>query len=263
MFGLVDTHAHLQDKAFADDFDVVMARIRECRPAAVINAGTDLETSRQAVEMAEKEPNFWALAGFHPHDAKKWHASSLAELRQLLAHPRTAGIGEIGLDYHYDFSPKDVQKEVFLAQWRLAAELGMPAAIHIREAYEDFFSFIAGEPKPPRVLLHCFSGTLDLARRALDSGFSFSIGGPLTYPKSEETRTIFRFLPDKSIHLETDCPYLAPVPCRGKRNDPSFLEHTFRKLCEVRRADPEEMAAVLRRNALQFFSPKLILYDAI
>lgn len=259
MNGLIDTHAHLQDEAFAGDFDAVVEKIAASDPAAIINAGTDIATSRRAVEIARMRPWFWALAGMHPHDAKKWDASSLDELRRLTDDPRTLGIGEIGLDYHYDFSPRDTQREVFLTQWRLGAKLGMPVIIHIREAFDDFFRFIEGEPRPPRVLLHCFSGDLDTARKALDAGFSFSIGGPLTYPKSEETRTIFRFLPDDRIHLETDCPYLAPVPFRGKRNDPSLIEHTFRKMCEVRRTEPEEMACILRDNALRFFAPKLTL----
>ncbi|HOY66937.1 MAG TPA: TatD family hydrolase [Candidatus Ozemobacteraceae bacterium] len=259
MDGLIDTHAHLQDEAFSVDFADVLARIRATRPAAVINAGTDLATSRRAVEMARAEPGFWALAGVHPHEAKTWNASTRASLEELLAEPETIGVGEIGLDYHYDFSPRDTQREVFLTQWRLAAELDLPAIIHVREAFDDFFAFIADGPRPSRVLLHCFSGNLDIARRALDAGFSFSIGGPLTYPKSEETRTIFRFLPDDRIHLETDCPYLAPVPFRGKRNDPSLLQHTFRKLCEIRQADPDELAAILRENAVRFFAPRLRL----
>lgn len=259
MHGLIDTHAHLQDEAFAADFDEVRARIRDSGPGAVINAGTDAETSRKAVEIAHLEPFYWALAGFHPHDAQKWNETSSADLKKLLEDPRTVGIGEIGLDYHYDFSPRDTQRDVFLAQWRLAAELGVPAVIHVREAFDDFFRFIEGEPRPPRALLHCFSGDLDIARRALDAGFSFSIGGPLTYPKSEETRTVFRFLPDDRLHLETDCPYLAPIPCRGKRNDPSLLIHAFRKLCEIRQAAPDVMARTLRENALRFFSPKLMV----
>lgn len=259
MNGLVDTHAHLQDEAFAGDFEAVVEKIAATNPAAVINAGTDLGTSGRAVEISRMKPWFWALAGVHPHDAKKWDASSPGELRRLAGDPRTLGIGEIGLDYHYDFSPRETQREVFLAQWRIGVELDVPVIVHIREAFGDFFRFIEGEPKPPRVLLHCFSGDMDTARRALDAGFSFSIGGPLTYPKSEDTRTIFRFLPDDRIHLETDCPYLTPIPFRGKRNDPSLIGHTFRKLCEVRRADPDEMAQILRENALRFFAPKLTL----
>lgn len=259
MNGLIDTHAHLQDQAFADDFDAVRAKILQSRMAAVINAGTDLDTSRRAVEIAHGDSVFWALAGFHPHDAKKWNETSLADLKLLLEDSHTVGIGEIGIDYHYDLSPRETQRDVFLAQWRLAAESGLPAILHVREAFEDFFRFIEEGPRPSRVLLHCFSGDLNIARRALDAGFSFSIGGPLTYPKSEETRTIFRFLPDDRIHLETDCPYLAPVPSRGKRNDPSLIEHTFRKLCEIRQADPDEMARNLQNNALRFFAPKLVL----
>ncbi|MFZ2956384.1 MAG: TatD family hydrolase [Candidatus Ozemobacteraceae bacterium] len=257
---LIDVHAHLQDDAYQADRETVVARCREAGMTAVINAGTDLENSRHALKLAENEPIFWALAGFHPHEAKHWtdSAAPIAELENLLNHPKVLGVGEIGLDYHYDFSPHDVQQQVFIAQWDLAARHSLPAVVHIREAFDDFWNLIANRPAPPQVLLHCFSGNMEQARLALDHGFHFSIGGPLTFPKSEETRLIFKFLPADLIHLETDCPYLSPVPFRGKRNEPANVIHAFRKLCEIRQAEPGELATTLSSNAQRLFAPRLI-----
>ena len=256
---LVDVHAHLQDEAFADDRAATLERCRQAGLAAVINAGTDLPDSRAALEIAHAESFCWALVGVHPHEAKTWTETSLPELEALLADPKVLGLGEMGLDYHYDFSPREIQKTAFLAQWDLAARRGVPAVVHLREAFDDFWTVTAGRPAPPRVLLHCFSGDLDQARRALDHGYAFSIGGPLTFTKSEETRKVFSFLPDTLIHLETDCPYLAPIPFRGKRNEPVRIEHSFLKLCEIRRAEPAAMAQRLADNARAFFAPRLVL----
>jgi TatD DNase family protein len=201
-------------------------------------------------------PSVWAAVGVHPHDARTWPPDTAAELARLWADPRVVALGEMGLDYHYDFSPREVQREVFITQWDLAARLGAPAVVHVREAFADFFALIAGRPRPPQVLLHCFSGDLDTARRALDLGFDFSVGGPLTYPKSQDTRAIFAFLPLDRIHLETDCPYLAPQPRRGKVNEPSFLPMTLAVLSQVKQIDPAALARQLAANARRLF-PKM------
>jgi TatD DNase family protein len=256
--GLIDVHAHLQDEAFFQDLDGVLGRIEEERFAAVINAGTDLANSRAAVHLAETKPWLWALAGFHPHEAKLWNDDSLAGLEKLLDHPRVLGVGEIGLDYHYHHSEPETQKRVFLLQWELACRRQLPAIIHIRSAFDDFFALINDRPHPPKVLLHCFSGNLDIARRALDLGFHFSIGGPLTFHKNEDGRAVFRLLPEDRIHLETDCPYLAPEPFRGKRCEPAHLTHSFRKLCQIRKADETAMVRRLADNARAFFGPRLV-----
>lgn len=256
---LIDVHAHLQDDAFNPDRPATLERCRQAGLAAVINAGTDLPNSRAALAIARAEPLCWALAGVHPHEAKSWTETSLPELEPLLDDPKVLGVGEMGLDYHYDFSPREIQKTAFLAQWDLAARRQVPIVVHLREAFDDFWNFIAKRPAPPRVLLHCFSGDLEQARRGLDLGYHFSIGGPLTFPKSDDTRRVFAFLPENAIHLETDCPYLTPVPFRGKRNEPARLEHSFLKLCEIRRTEPAAMAARLATNAREFFGSRLSL----
>lgn len=258
---LIDVHAHLQDEAYNPDRPATLERCRQAGLAAVINAGTDLPNSRAALAIAHEQPFCWALVGVHPHEAKSWTATTLADLEPLLDDPKVLGVGEMGLDYHYDFSPRDIQKTAFLGQWDLAARRRQPAVVHLREAFDDFWAFIDDRPAPQKVLLHCFSGDLEQARRALDHGFHFSIGGPLTFPKSDDTRRVFSFLPESVIHLETDCPYLTPVPFRGKRNEPARLEHSFLKLCELRRTEPATMAARLADNARTFFGAKLTLAE--
>ena len=253
---LIDVHAHLQDEKFADDLPDVVRRAGNAGVTRIVNAGTTVADSRRAVEIAAQYPGCLALIGIHPHEASSFDADSINELKAMAGEPAVLGIGEIGIDFHYDFSPRDVQIKVFKELWRLAAELQMPAVIHVREAYDAFFEAIAGLPAPTGVLLHCFSGDLDIARRAVDMGFHFSIGGALTFPKSDLTREVFGFLPADRIHLETDCPYLAPQFKRGKRNEPAYLTATIEQLAKVRRLSTAAMAEILNRNAIELFGTK-------
>jgi TatD DNase family protein len=254
---LIDVHAHLQDEKFSSDLDQVINNALQAGVKRIVNVGTCLESTRQALDIAEKFTGCFAVAGIHPHDASTFNKDSLAELRELSNHPKVVAIGEIGLDFHYDFSPRKTQEEVFAQLWQLAYELQMPAVIHIREAFERFFPLIDELPTPPKVLLHCFSGDAEIARRAVERDFHFSIGGPLTFAKGEQTRQIFAQLPLHLIHLETDCPYLAPVPKRGKRNEPANLRHILQRLAEVRRLDKGILATQLANNAQSFFGDKL------
>ena len=256
-FFLVDVHAHLQDEKLFPECDEIVRRAEDAGVKRIINAGTCVVTSKQAIEIARKHHNCLALVGVHPHDASGANSTTGDELRELACLPEVVGIGEIGLDFHYNFSPPEVQVAVFKELWKLAAELNMPAIIHVREAFSEFFAAIHELPTPPKVMLHCFSGDLDLARRAADMGFHFSIGGALTFPKSETTRAVFKYLPDEVIHLETDCPYLAPQPKRGKRNEPAWLPLTLESMAKVRGMDCSEMAHILHRNAVTFFGPRL------
>ncbi len=253
---LIDVHAHLTDEKLAGAVPAVLDRAAAAGISTVLTVGTDLPTSRAALDLARRYPAVWAAVGVHPHDASGWSDSAAAELEELLADERVVALGEMGLDYHYDFSPRDVQRRVFQAQWEMASRLQATAVVHIREAFDDFFALAASSPPPPRVLLHCFSGTLDQARRALDLGFDFSVGGPLTYPKNQETRAIFGFLPADRIHLETDCPYLAPQPRRGKVNEPAFLAMTAEGLAKTRGLPVDTLADSLLANARRLF-PKM------
>lgn len=255
---LIDVHAHLQDAKFIDDCDQVIINAGSNGVKAIVNAGTCVETSRQAVKIARQHSCCKALVGIHPHDASKFNEQTVSELTALSKEPGVLGIGEIGLDFHYDFSPRDVQLTVFKRLWQLAAELQLPAVIHVREAFDDFFIAIAGLPAPPRVMLHCFSGDLEVARRTIDMGFHFSIGGALTFPKSDLTREVFKHIPDSLVHLETDCPYLAPQPRRGKRNEPAFLPMTLEYMAKVKKQSVSNMAEILKKNAIAFYGKTIV-----
>ena len=253
---LIDVHAHLQDSAFDQDRSDVIERCLTSGFDAVVLAGTTVPESRKIVEMAESNALLWALVGVHPHEAKDWSDSAIGELEELLNHPRVLGIGEIGLDFHYNFSSPDLQRQALREQWALAAQHQVPVEVHIREAFEDFFSTIKDLPAPPNVLLHCYSGGMDQLETCLERGFHFSIGGTLTFRKAEETRRAFSRIPIDRIHLETDCPYLSPEPFRSRRNEPANLSHTLRKLAEVRDLPIEELEKQLSANARQFFGTK-------
>ena len=246
---LVDSHCHLDDKQFAADRDAVIDRARAAGVERLMAIGTgegppDLET---AVRLADAFPFFYATVGVHPHDASKAVDESFDRLRDLLAHPKVLALGEISLDYHYDFSPRDTQRAVFLRQLGLAGKAGKPIVIHTREAWTETVQILR-ENYSGAGIFHCFTGGPAEAREALDLGFNLSFGGVLTFPKAEPVREAARLTPPDRLLVETDAPYLAPVPHRGKRNEPAFLVDTVRKLAEIRGTSPEEMAAVTTRN---------------
>ncbi|GAB4273309.1 MAG: TatD family hydrolase [Candidatus Rifleibacteriota bacterium] len=254
---LIDVHAHLQDEKFADDLDLVIDNALKAGVSKIINAGTCCKTSDETIHIAEKYDVCYSLVGIHPHDASTFNRNSIAALTKMAAHPKVLAIGEIGLDFHYDFSPRNVQENVFIDLWNLAIELGLPVVVHVREAYERFFPIVKGLKQPKNVMLHCFSGDVEIAGKAAELGYHFSIGGTLTFPKAESTREVFKFLPLDRIHLETDCPYLSPQPKRGKRNEPAFLSYTFDFLARMRGLSEKELAEQLTANARNFFGDKL------
>ncbi|MFZ5949532.1 MAG: TatD family hydrolase [Candidatus Rifleibacteriota bacterium] len=254
---LIDVHAHLQDEKFDGELESLVEAAEAAGVKKIINAATCVETSKQAVEIAEKFPACYATAGIHPHDASKFDNNSIKNLKQILQHPRVIAVGEIGLDFHYDFSPRPVQEKVFEQLWLLAVELKKPVVVHVREAFSSFFDILKGLPRCEKVLLHCFSGDKEVARKAADLGFHFSVGGALTFPKSDQTREVFSYLPAELIHLETDCPYLAPQPRRGKRNEPSLLVLTFDFLAALRQIESLKFKQQLQDNARNLFGSEL------
>jgi TatD DNase family protein len=246
---LVDSHCHLDDEKFDADREQVIERALAAGVETMMAIGTgdgppDLET---AVRQADRYPFIYATIGVHPHDASKATAETFARLRDLAAHPKVLAIGEIGLDYHYDFSPRDVQRSVFEHQLELAAQTGKPIVIHTREAWDDTMALLRQHWRGGGIM-HCFTGDAEQAREALDLGFHLSYGGVLTFPKAEGVRQAARITPEDRLLVETDCPYLAPVPHRGKRNEPAFVLNTLRRLAEVRGAQPEVMADITTRN---------------
>jgi TatD DNase family protein len=241
---LIDSHTHLDDAQFNEDRAAVIERARAAGVERMLAIGTgggppDLEAG---LRLAQEYPFVLASVGVHPHDSSKATEATFERLRELAAHPKVVAIGEIGLDYHYDFSPRDVQRAVFSRQLAIAAEAALPIIIHTREAWDDTFEILRREWRGEGIL-HCFTGDAVQARQALDAGFHLAFGGVLTFPKAEPVREAARITPADRLLIETDCPYLAPVPHRGKRNEPAFVLETARRLAQVRGQPVEEIAA--------------------
>ena len=252
--GLVDSHCHLDDAKFDEDREQVIERARAAGVGRMMTIGTgngppDLEV---AIRLAERYDFVYATIGVHPHEASKATEATFEHLTELARHPKVLAVGEIGLDYHYDFSPREVQRAVFERQLELAKEARKPIVIHTREAWEDTMAALASWTGGG--VMHCFTGDRNQAQEALDLGFHLGFGGVLTFPKAEEVREAARLTPDDRLLVETDCPYLAPVPHRGKRNEPAFVVETARRLAEVRGRPLEEIAEITTRNWERLFS---------
>jgi TatD DNase family protein len=246
---VVDSHCHLDDRQFDADREAAIARARAAGVEIMLAIGTgngppDLEA---AIRLAEAHESIYATVGVHPHDAAKASEETFSRLAALVKHPKVRAVGEIGLDYHYDFSPRDVQRAVFERQLALAVAAGLPVVIHTREAWEDTISTLRAGWRGQGIM-HCFTGDQAQAREALDLGFSLAFGGVITFPKANAVREAARITPAEKLLVETDSPYLAPVPMRGKRNEPAFIVETVRRLAEVRRCGPEEIAAATTAN---------------
>jgi TatD DNase family protein len=250
---MIDTHAHLDFPDFAEDFDEVRQMAADAGVGKVVNIGVDLNSSRTAVEFADQYPEMFAAIGFHPHDSKGYSDHTEAELKTLANNFKVVAIGEIGLDFYRDHSPRDIQRGVFVKQIHLAQELGLPIVIHIRNAYAEALDILAAEKAwETGAVLHCFSGNRNDAFRALDLGLYLSFGGVLTF-KNSRLPELVADLPLDAILLETDCPFLAPHPYRGKRNHPALVELVYRKLAEVTRTDFDEIVTRIDQNAQEFF----------
>lgn len=251
---LIDTHAHLDHERFKGDVDQVIERAKLAQVQSIITVGADLASSRQAVEFARRYPDVIATVGVHPHDADSVSESVLNEIAILAQDEGVVAIGEIGLDYHYDFSPRDVQRRVFAIQISLARELELPIVVHVREAYQDVMSILKSEhAEDVGGIVHCFSGDREAAKDCLDMGFYISVGGILTFANSQELREIIRGLPMDRILLETDAPYLTPVPYRGKRNEPAYLVHVAEALANLKGITFDEVAETTTLNACKLF----------
>lgn len=249
---LVDSHCHLDDKQFDEDRDAVVERALEAGVSRMMAVGSgegppDLEAG---LRLAERYQFIHATVGVHPHDASKADTGTFKRLEELLAHPRVVALGEIGLDYHYDFSPRDVQRAVFIEQLRLARDASKPIVIHTREAWSDTFAVLEEHWRTAGCggIMHCFSGGPDQARRALDLGFHLSFAGTVTFPKALDIQEAAKQAPLDKLLVETDAPYLAPAPRRGKRNEPAFVVETAKRLAEIRGASYETVAAATTAN---------------
>ena len=242
-----DDHCHLPD-----DLTEAAEQVADARAAGVermITVGTELAHSRAAIALAQALDGVWATAGVHPHEAK----DGVNGLVELFAAPKVVAVGECGLDYHYDHSPRDVQREVFAAQIRLSHELGLPLVIHTREAWDDTFAVLDAEGVPDRTVFHCFSGGIAESRRALDAGAFLSFSGVLTFPSAGDIRDAVEMCPLERLLVETDSPYLAPVPHRGKPNRPSLVPVVGAAIAEVKGLAPETVAEATWKTAETVF----------
>ncbi len=250
---LIDSHAHLDEWQARGDQGAVLARARGAGVAAVVDVGADEATSRQAAELAARHVMVFATAGVHPHDAKTVTEATFAELRRLAALPRVVAVGECGLDYHRDLSPRDAQRRVFARHLALARELGLPAIIHCRDAYADCLDIVRVELRAEaRGVMHCFLGDYAAARRALDLGLHLGIGGSLTFPREEALRRVVAQLPLERLLVETDSPYLTPRPLRG-RNEPAHVRLVAARLAAVLGLPFDRVAEATTANARKLF----------
>jgi TatD DNase family protein len=254
---LIDSHAHLDSSDFDADRAEALDRAQKAGVRAVVSVGTGrtLEEISGALRLAEQHDWIYAAAGVHPHDAKDFGEADFATLAEWMQRPRVLAWGEIGLDYHYDHSPRDVQARILRRQLDLARTAHRPVIIHCREAWDDCLRILESGWRSSGLggILHCFSGTLAEARRGLDMGFLISFAGNATYPKAQNLRDVAREIPLTSLLIETDSPYLAPQPHRGRRNEPAYVVEVARTLATVRDLGVDEVAAATAANFLKFF----------
>lgn len=254
---LIDSHAHIDFPQFAEDREAMLERARAAGVTALLAIGTGPgpEKLDAALPFAEQYEWIYATVGIHPHEAQQLTPQHLDQLAALAKHPKVIGWGEIGLDYFYDHSPREAQHRVFCEQMELAQRAKLPIIIHCRDAWPDCLQLLEEFWRPTGLggILHCFTGTLEEARRGMDMGFMISFAGNSTYPKTQSIRDVARDIPLELMLIETDSPYLAPQPYRGKRNEPAYVAEVARTLASVRNLSPEEVAEATTSNFRRFF----------
>lgn len=251
--GLWDSHAHLDDEAFEGDREQLIEQLQQDLDG-VINAGCDAVSSAKVVALAEKYAFIYAAVGYHPENLTGIAVDYLEQLAAWAVHPKVVAIGEIGLDYYWkENEPKEVQKRIFLEQIDLAKQFNLPVIIHDRDAHGDMLELFQKEVKGVQAVFHCFSGSLEMARELAKRGYYFGFGGTSTYKNAQKVREVMQYIPKDLLLLETDCPYLTPVPFRGKRNNPGYVEYTARNAAEVLGMDFDELAALSAANTKRLF----------
>ncbi|MBR1606771.1 MAG: TatD family hydrolase [Clostridia bacterium] len=250
---LFDSHCHLDDEKFDEDRAEIIARLREGGVEKCVCVGSDLPSSRRCVALAEQYDFIYAAAGVHPHEAKDAPPDYIDQLKALLSHPRVMALGEIGLDYYYDLSPRDVQKRVLQEQLDLACDTDMPVIFHIRDAHGDMFDILRSRSRLPAGVIHCCSASAEMVREYLRMGFYISFAGPITFKNAAGPVSASQAVPLDRLLIETDSPYLAPVPLRGRRNEPANVRYVLEKQAEIHGIPPEELAEITFRNACALY----------
>ncbi len=252
---LFDTHCHLCDERFEGALDAVFEAMRAAGVELAVNVGDGAAEAQPAFELAAAHPGLYAATGVHPQDVLRFDEATLARLRRCMALPKAVALGEIGLDYYYDNAPHALQLDVFLRQLVLARELERPAIMHIRDAHGDATELLrAHRAELPAGVMHCFSGSVETARTYLDMGFYISFAGAVTFKNAARLPEVARYVPADRILVETDSPYMAPVPMRGRRNEPAFVRHTAARIAELRGVDADEFGAQCLENGLRLFN---------
>lgn len=251
---LIDSHVHLNNEQFDLDREYLIKNLKNNGIELVVNVGADLKSSIESVELAKEYENIYATVGVHPHSAKDLTDDMLEELKDLTKEKKVVAIGEIGLDYHYDNSPRDIQRKWFKKQIQLAKELDLPIVVHSREADQDTLDILKEESKGLKAIIHCFSSDRAMMKEYIDLGFYISLAGPTTFKKTDELKEVAKEIPIEKLLVETDCPYLAPHPYRGKRNEPMFVKHTAELIAKLRGMTLEDLALQTNKNTKSIFA---------
>jgi TatD DNase family protein len=250
---MIDSHCHLADKQFDADFDAVLQRAANAGVERMITIADSIPEAEKCIALAEKYDQIFCTVGVHPHAAKDWDETTLARLRSLAqSSPKVKAIGEIGLDYHYNFSPVEAQRQAFASQLTLARDLDLPAVVHCREAVEDIWAIVR-EFHDLRIVVHCCTEAWEDVEQFVGTGHFLSFTGIATYPASDIIRETIKQCPIENMMIETDAPYLAPVPHRGKRNEPAFVAETFKLVADLKGLDLAEADKRLTANTVEFF----------
>lgn len=252
--GIFDTHAHYDDECFDEDRFELLDEMLASNVSGIINCGCTVESSKTSIAFAEKYPQIYAAVGIHPQNAAEESADALEKIEQLAKHERVVAIGEIGLDYHYDYTPKDMQIEYFEKQILLAKKLDLPLIVHDREAHQDCVEMLLKHK--PRGVMHCFSGSVETAKQLTDIGFYIGLGGSVTFKNAKKPAEVAASIDLDRLLLETDCPYMTPVPFRGRRNNSSLIIHTAEKIAELRGITAQEVIDRARENTYRLFNIK-------
>ncbi|MFA9559774.1 TatD family hydrolase [Evansella sp. AB-rgal1] len=251
---LFDTHVHLNADQYEEDIEEVIERAREAGVTKMVVVGFDEKTIPKAMNLVEKYDFLYAAVGWHPVDAIDMEDRHIEWLRELASHPKVVAIGETGLDYHWDKSPKDVQKKVFRRQIQLAKEVKLPIIIHDRDAHQDIVDILKEEnASEVGGIMHCFGGSIEIAQQCLNMNFYISFGGPVTFKNAKKPKEVAKEIPLERLLIETDAPFLAPHPYRGKRNEPAYVKLVAEKLAEIKEISYEELAHYTTRNAFKLF----------
>lgn len=255
MMRLIDTHAHLNDRKYSTDLEAVIERANQADVERIVVCGYDLASSESAVSLATRFESVYATVGIHPHDAKTYDASAERRILELSAGSKVIAVGEIGLDFHYDFSPRDAQFAAYRAQVALAAELGLPIVVHSRKSNPEALQVLREDAANiVGCVFHCFSGDEQFACEVLDMGYYIGIDGPITYKSAGKLARVVRMCPIDRLLIETDCPYLTPVPHRGKRNEPAYVRYVAEAVAGIRGETVEMIAEITLQNAETLFS---------